>query len=167
MLRKAKQDNSQHDIKGEEEEDESENEDPLYTTLEPTVNENRALLRILKNDKTSGEDWITLEFYKYGGEELIQTLTRIIQIWRRKIISQEWKEAVIVLLYKKGDIFNCANYTRMSLLNTTYNIVSKWVINRLILYAEKIVGDYQGGFTKERSTMDQVFIIQELASKYW
>lgn len=39
-------------------------------------------------------------------------------------------------------------------LCTTYKILSRIVFNRLVPYAEKILGEYQGGFRYSRSDLD-------------
>lgn len=59
------------------------------------------------------------------------------------------------------------NYRGISLINTTYKILSKLVLNRLKSHVEEIVGDHQSGFMKGRSTTDQIFILKQLTSKYW
>jgi len=38
-------------------------------------------------------------------------------------LSQQWKESIIVSIYKKGNKTDCSNYTGLSLLPTTYTIV--------------------------------------------
>jgi hypothetical protein len=37
-------------------------------------------------------------------------------------LPQQWKESVIVPVYKEGDKTECGNYARMSLLPTTYKV---------------------------------------------
>ena len=45
-----------------------------------------------------------------------------------------------VLIYKKGDKTDCSNYTGVSLLPTTYRILSNILLSRLTPYAEEITG---------------------------
>lgn len=40
-------------------------------------------------------------------------------------------------------------------------------MNKLKNYVEKNIGNHQAGFMRERSTKDQIFIMKELASKYY
>jgi hypothetical protein len=49
---------------------------------------------------------------------------------------------IIVPIYKKSDETDCSNYRGISLLSTTYNILSSILLLRLTLYTEEIIGDY-------------------------
>jgi hypothetical protein len=55
-------------------------------------------------------------------------------------------ERVIVPIYKKGNKTDCSNYRGISLLPTTYKILSNMLFSKLIPYAKEIIGDYQCGF---------------------
>jgi hypothetical protein len=58
-------------------------------------------------------------------------------------LPEEWKESVIVPIYKKGDKTDCSNYRGISLLSTTYNILTNILLSRLTPYAEEIIGDHR------------------------
>lgn len=53
----------------------------------------------------------------------------------------------------------------ISLFNSTYKVFSKVVLNRIVLYVEDCLGDYQYGFRKSRSTREQLFTIGQLIEK--
>ena len=67
-------------------------------------------------------------------------------IWNKEELPEEWKESIIVPIHKKGDKTDCNNYRGISLLSTTYKILSNILLSRLIPYAEEIKGDHQCGF---------------------
>jgi len=46
-------------------------------------------------------------------------------------LPEEWKESVIVPIYKKGDRTDHSNYRGISLLTTTYKILSNILLPRL------------------------------------
>jgi len=50
-------------------------------------------------------------------------------------LPEEWKESIIVLIYKKGDKTDCSNYRGISLLSTMYKILSNILLSRLTPYA--------------------------------
>ena len=56
-------------------------------------------------------------------------------------LPEEWKEAIIVPIYKKGDKTDCSNYRDISLLPTTCKILFNIPLSRLIPYADEIIGD--------------------------
>jgi sorting nexin-29 len=68
-------------------------------------------------------------------------------------------------LYKKGNKLECSNYRGISLLNVTYTILSNLLARYIELYVEEILGDYQCGFRKDRSTADQIFCLRMVLEK--
>jgi hypothetical protein len=53
------------------------------------------------------------------------------------------------------------------LLPTSDKILSNNLLSRLIPYADKIIGDHQYGFRRNRSTTDQIFYIRQILEKKW
>jgi hypothetical protein len=80
----------------------------------------------------------------------------------RRELPEEWMESVIVSVHKKEDETDCNNYSGISLLPTTYKILSNILLLRLIPYAEEIMGN-QGGFRHNRS--DHIFCIYQILEK--
>jgi len=91
----------------------------------------------------------------------------IISIWKKEKLPEEWKELIIVPIHKKGDKIDCSNYRGISLLPTTYKILSNILLSRLIPYAKEIIGDHQCGFRRNRSTIDHIFCICQMLEKKW
>jgi len=67
--------------------------------------------------------------------------------------------------HKKGDKIDCNNYRGISLLPTTYKILSNILLSRLIPYAKEVIGDHQCGFRRNRSTIDHIFCIRQILEK--
>jgi sorting nexin-29 len=82
-------------------------------------------------------------------------------------LPQQWKESIIVPIYKKGDKTDCSNYRGISLLSTSYKIVSNILLSRLTPYVDEIIGYHQCGFRCNRSTTDQIFCIRQILEKMW
>ena len=82
-------------------------------------------------------------------------------------MPEEWKESIIVPIHKKEDKTDCNNYRGISLLPTTYKILSSILLSRLTPYAEEIIGDHQCGFRRNRSTTDHLFCIRQIHEKKW
>ena len=67
---------------------------------------------------------------------------------------------------KKGDMM-CDNYRASILLFTTYKILANILYVKLVPYAEEIIGEYQGGFQKGGSTVDQIFTMRQMLEICW
>jgi len=51
-------------------------------------------------------------------------------IWNKEKLPEEWKESITVPIYKKGDKAGGSNYRGISLLRTTYKILSSILLSR-------------------------------------
>jgi hypothetical protein len=66
-------------------------------------------------------------------------------------------------IHKKGDKTDCNNYRGISLLSTSFKMLSN-VLSRLVPYIDEIIGDHQCGFRRNRSTTDQIFCIRHITN---
>jgi len=82
-------------------------------------------------------------------------------------LPEEWKESIIIPIHKKGDKTDFNNYRGISLLPTTYKILSNILLSRLIPYAKEIIVDHQCGFRRNRSTIDHIYCIRQILEKKW
>jgi hypothetical protein len=64
------------------------------------------------------------------------------------------KESIIVHIYTKGDKTDCSNYRGISLLSVAYKILSKMLMEKLIVYAEEIMEENECVFRRNTSTTD-------------
>jgi hypothetical protein len=71
----------------------------------------------------------------------------------------------VVPIHKKGDKTDCSNYRGISLLSTSYKILSNILLARLTPYADEIIGDHECGFRGNRSMTDQIFYIRQILEK--
>jgi hypothetical protein len=122
----------------------------------------------LKSHKSPGIDQIPAELIKAGGRINRSDIRKlIISIWSKEALPEEWKESLIVPIYKKGDKTDCSKYRGISLSSPTYKILSNIVLSRLTPYAEDIIGDHQCGFRLNRSITDHIFSIRKILEKKW
>jgi len=73
----------------------------------------------------------------------------------------EWNVSIIYPIHKKGDVMERG----VSLLNTAYKILSNILFARISPFAENIIGNYQCGFRKNRSTTYQIFTLRQILEK--
>ena len=125
-------------------------------TVEPLVPEPSAFeiefaIEKLKFKKSQRINQIQAELIKAGGRTIrCENHKLIISVWNKEELPDESKESIIVPIYKKGDKTDCNNYRGISLLPTTYKILSNILLSRLIPYAKEIIGDHQCGFRRNR-----------------
>jgi hypothetical protein len=70
----------------------------------------------LKSYKSPGSDQIPAELIKPGGETRFETHKLICSIWSKEESPQQWKELIIVPIYKKGHKTDCNDCRGISLL---------------------------------------------------
>ena len=120
----------------------------------------------MKDNKAPGNDEITSDIINQGGEETITQLLKIFnQILEKKQIPTTWKEAKIILLYKKGDKADVKNYRPISLLSHLYKIFTKVIQNRIKDILDTNQPREQAGFRAGFSTTDHVQAINQLIEK--
>jgi len=128
----------------------------------PTVEEVEVAVQKLKNYKAPGTNNIPVELFRYGRNELVKHLHTIIKdFWQKEKVPTEWNVSIICPIHKRGDIMECSNYRGVSLLNTAYKILSNILFARIPPFAENIIGNYQCGFRKNRSTTNQIFTLRQ------
>ncbi|KAJ4429975.1 hypothetical protein ANN_22179 [Periplaneta americana] len=135
---------------------------------EPTLSEVEIAIENLKKYKSPGIDQIPAELIQEGGSVLSSEIYKLVlAIWEKEIVPKQWKESIIVPIFKKGDKTNCSNFRGISLLLTSYKILSNIFLRRLTPYVDEIIGDHQCGFRRNRSTIDQIFCIRQILEKKW
>jgi sorting nexin-29 len=133
---------------------------------EPTLEEVREAIARLKNNKAPGEDGLSAELFKTGCSRLEESIHNIIvQVWREEKMPDEWTIGVICPLHKKGCKLTCSNFRGITLLSSAYKIFSKILSSRLEPHYEDFLHEFQAGFRKGRSTIDQIHCIRQIIQK--
>ena len=113
--------------------------DPLVP--EPSAFEVELAIDKLKNHKSPGIDEIPAEVIKAGGGTMCLEIHKLItSIWKKEKLPEEWKELIILPIHKKGDKKYYNNYRGISLLPTTYKILSNILLSRLVHLRRKLLG---------------------------
>lgn len=108
----------------------------------PTKEEIRKALSHIKNNKSPGNDSITGEMLKAGSEETVEMLHNLLnRVWQEKKIPQEWKEAVIIPIHKKGSKSQCQNYRGISLLSVPSKVLTRIIYERLYPTIDALLKD--------------------------
>ena len=106
-----------------------------------------ARVRRLKNIKVPGKDKVTLEMMQGGCEMVLDWIWKLCNMgFESGGVSEDWRSAVIVSLYKgKGERTECKNYrgiTLLSLIGKIYAILMETVHRE----TEGVIDDEQRGF---------------------
>jgi len=83
-------------------------------------------------------------------------------VLNKEDLSEEWKESIIVPIYKKSYKRDCSNYRGISLLLTTYKILSSILLSMLTPHAE----EYLRIITIDFDTTGPLLIIYSAFVKY-
>jgi len=135
---------------------------------EPSAFEFKMGIENLKRHKSSGIVQIPAELIKVASRTIRSEVHKIIySICNNEELPEKWKESINVPIYKKGDRTDCSNYRGISLLPTTYKILSNILLSKLTLESEEITGDHQSGFRRKRSATDHIFCIRQILEKKW
>ena len=96
----------------------------------------------LGNGKAAGVDNVCGELLKHGLSENSAILkcfhnNVIVAVWQQEVVPQgEWKDAIITVLFKKVDPYECGNFRGISLGAHADKMVLKVVAMRLNAYCE-------------------------------
>uniref|UniRef100_A0A8D9AY99 Craniofacial development protein 2 n=1 Tax=Cacopsylla melanoneura TaxID=428564 RepID=A0A8D9AY99_9HEMI len=145
--------------------DQEDNIEDMADTI-PSEDEINSALLDIKNNKSAGLDNINAEMLKAGEITTTKMFQELLsKIWEEKKLPKDWKEALIVPIFKKGKKSICDNYRGISLLSVAGKVISRIIYNRLTPLMEKILSDTQCGFRKNKSTTDMIFSARQLVEK--
>lgn len=134
--------------------------EPLLTKPELDI-----VIKNLKNNKTPGNNGITNEMIKQGGEKLQYTLLNIMnKFWTNpNEIPNHWLNANVISIYKnKGLKSDPNNYRSIFLLDTLSKIFSGMICNRLVQQTDNQIPPTQFGFRKHLTTGHAITTIRHI-----
>ena len=145
-------------------------EDPeteLPVSTEPfNLDEVRAAIWKMKNNKSPEMDLITAEILKEGGEEVVQWLVCICNAaWKSGKVPTDWQSGIIVKLPKKGDLTDPNNWRGVTLLSVPGKVFVLMLLNRLRKAVDDKMREEQAGFRPGRSCTDQIFTLRRIVER--
>ena len=140
-----------------------------YLDQPPTEDEVLRAIKCISTGKSPGADSIPPEIYKECGEQLVRRLTGLfLQVWDKASVPQDFKDALIVHIYKrKGDRACCDDHRGISLLSIAGKILARVLLNRLSAHVDlqEVLPESQCGFRAGRGTADMIFAARQLQEK--
>ncbi len=120
----------------------------------------------LANNKAAGQSGILPEMVRHAGTAFSSELLALIRrAWAEGCVPQEWCDAELVPIPKKGDLSRCDNWRGIALLDVVGKVVGRIIQTRMQEFAEGEVADSQCGFRKGRSCTDHIFSISQVVEK--
>ena len=134
-------------------------------TQEISRNDVKLAISRMKNGKVTVMDGIPVDVLRCLGKEGFDMLWDLMKwIYEQDKITTEWRDSVIIPIYKeKGDIQDCGNYRGIKLMTHTMKIWER--IIRRWLREETTIVDEQFGFMQGRGTSDARFAWRQLMGK--
>jgi hypothetical protein len=117
----------------------------------------------MKKYKSPGSDEIPAELIQAGNETLLSVIHKLINsVWNKEkcLISGR---SLLLYQFTKRVTKMTNNYCGISLLSTSYKILSNILLSRLSPYIDEIVGIISDGF----DVTDQLLIRFSAFVKYW
>src|SRR5664279_1939223 len=117
------------------------------------------LLKKLKPEKSPGMDGIHPKVLRECANELAGPLTTLFQTSMREgRVPNEWKEAAVSPIFKKGSRHQVGNYRPVSLTSVCCKLMEKVVRKALLqhMIENGFLSDYQHGFVQGRSCTTQL-----------
>ena len=124
----------------------------------------------LENGKAGGESGILPEMVKAAccEEEFVQMLLDLVKdVWQEGKVPDDWRDAVLVPIPKRGDLCQCDNWRGIALLDIVGKLVARVLQERLQKIAEEELPESQCGFRKGRGCTDMIFTVRQLVEKSW
>ena len=120
----------------------------------------------LKCGKSPGIDQVYSEFLKAGGPILITVFQKFFNaILTSGDIPSNFKEAMIIVLFKKDDRSECRNYRPISLLSHVYKLFMTIIGDRIKSDLYYSFPSSQAAYQPGRSTTEQIFSLCQLIEK--
>ena len=95
-------------------------------------------------------------------------LTRVCMVaCRTGQAPKQWQTSVVIPIHKKGDKRKWTNYRGIFLTSVLGKVPAKCLEKKCREIVEPKLTDAQYGFHPGRSTMDQIFALQQIFEKSW
>jgi len=127
------------------------------------------VLSMLKERKAPGTDRIPSEFIKYATPQFKASLVPAFnKFLRSETVPKSFQKAIIFPIFNKGDPKVTSNYRGISFQNALVKVFSALLLERLKNWVKNynILTDFQAGFRKGYSTVDNIFSLTSIARSY-
>ncbi|XP_063600662.1 uncharacterized protein LOC134776840 [Penaeus indicus] len=123
-------------------------------------------IKDLKIRKSPGNDQVTAEMIKYGGENVEVFYNRLCtKIWHEKKWPDDWGQSVFVPILKKGDTLQCSNNRTFFLISHSSKMLLKIIAKQMTSKLNEETAKEQAGFRPGKGTRDQIMNLKMILEK--
>jgi len=125
---------------------------------EPSLDEVTRAIRKLRNGRAAGSDGIQAELLKCAINPISKAFHEIyIQVWRTGHVPSNWKDGILIALYKgKGSKVDCSSYRPITLLSVPGKVFAHVLLARIQPLIDMTRRPEQSGFVAGRSAIDAI-----------
>ena len=122
----------------------------ILESITVSTNDVNCLISSLPADKSSGPDGISVRLLKECADEISASLTALFNMsLSQGKVPQEWKEANVVPVFKKGDVHDVSNYRSISLLSIVSKLLERVIHIHVSEFVKPSLSDFQHGLRKK------------------
>ena len=137
-------------------------ENANISTEVPSLEEVKSAIKKLKSGKSPGPCNIPAEVLQALNQSSLQYLTDLFQIiWSKKKVPKDFRDSLIVPIFKKGSKSDFSNYRGISLLSIAGKVLTSIIRLRLLEHYESSIRRQQAGFRRGRGCIDQIFSLRQ------
>jgi hypothetical protein len=131
----------------------------------PVISRLKLLFQRLKNINRQVVIKFRQSGFKQGVKSYLSAIHKLINsVWIRKNCLINGRSLLLYQFTKRVTKLT-NNYRGISLLSTSYKMLSNILLSRLVPYREEIIGDHQCGCQRNRSTTDQIFCLPQIQGR--
>jgi len=139
-----------------------------YTSVhtdKPKLDEVIQEAKKLKNGRAPVSDCISAKLLKCAIGPVSKALHTIFcSVWRTGEVPSDWKDGIIISLYKGKESKNtCSNYRPISLLSVPGKVFARVILASIQPLFDRVRRPQQSGFTTNRSTIDAYLALRLLS----
>ena len=121
-----------------------------------------AALPDMKNRTATGNDHISTGTLEAGEDTISKTVANLyIKCLSQRRIPTAWKDAKIMIIFKKGNKKDLKNYRPICLLKNICKVLTKVLTKRLEKTLDENQPREQAGFRSEYSTTDHIHVVNQ------
>ena len=117
----------------------------------------------MSSNKAPGEDQMVVELIRAGGKIALKKIQELFNaVLGTETVLKHWKNAIIILILKKEDKKDLANYRSINSFSHIYKLLMKVLKNRLNTTLDGHQPPEQAAYRRDYSTTDYIHTVEAI-----